>query len=66
MAEHQNHQIDHCPHGTDSYVPVGVDEERYSHHQIFNVESQRIFSKQGDRLNIVRLLSGSGSANASI
>jgi hypothetical protein len=64
MTENQNRQTDHYPLGTDSYVPIGVDVERY--HQFFNAESQRVFSSQGDRLDIVRVLSGSGRENASI
>jgi hypothetical protein len=64
MTEHQNRETDHYPLGTDSYVPVGVDVERYR--QFFNAESQRVFARQGDRLDIVRVLSGSGCENTSI
>ena len=64
MTEHQNRETDHYPLGIDSYVPVGVDVERY--HHFFNTGSQRVFARQGDRLDIVRVLFGSGRANASI
>jgi hypothetical protein len=64
MTEHQNRETDHYPLGTDSYVPVGVDVERYR--QFFNAESQRVFARQGDRLDIVRILFESGRVNASI
>ena len=65
MTEHQNRETDHYPLGTDgSYVPVGVDVERY--HQFFNAESQWVFARQGDRLDIVRILSGTGRETASI
>jgi hypothetical protein len=46
------------PLGNESLVPVGVDAERY--YQRFLENSQRLFASQADKLDIFRVLSGSG------
>ena len=58
MTERQSNRWDLYPLGDESLVPVGVDVERYRQHFLAN--SQRLFASQADKLDVIRVLSGSG------
>lgn len=58
MPEPQNWLFDTYPFGADPRVPIGIDVERYC--QDFYEDSRRLFVSHGDRMDIIRVLSGSG------
>ena len=58
MDNIQNDSWKLYPLGDNSLVPVGVDEERYSFR--FVEHSRRLFASQGEHLEVMRVLSGSG------
>lgn len=58
MEDAQNDLWKVYPLDGTSIIPVGVDEERYSLR--FLEDSGRLFVSQGEHLEVMRLLSGSG------
>ena len=62
MDDIQNDLCKLYPLGDNSLVPVGVDEERYSLR--FVEHSRRLFASQGEQLEVMRVLSGSGGEDS--
>jgi hypothetical protein len=58
MTEPTNGDWNLYPQGDDRLVPVGVDAKRYF--QRFTQNSEWLFISQGDKLEVMRVLSGSG------
>jgi hypothetical protein len=58
MADALSAPCDLYPLGNELLLPIGVDAQRY--YQRFHENSQRLFASQADKLDIFRVLSGSG------